>query len=193
MRNFISTFFFLALILGCKSDKESKDEIVRNNVEEIFQKILNDPESYELVELELIDSALFIHKINFRKKILNSRMEIAKMTVDQQTRFKEKAPSMYSEDNLLKAQETMKEIEKKVSSIDSIGIVLGDKVNEVASYTYLFKARANNKFGAKILNSYYVETSPNLEVFNIFDKDGEILFSTPNGFSGYDEIMNSNY
>ena len=77
--------------------------------------------------------------------------------------------------------------------IDSIETGLGEKSNEVASYTYLFKFRNNNGFGAKVLNERIIQTTPapELGIVNMAsDRDG--LFLNPNDFPGYLEMVSKN-
>jgi hypothetical protein len=67
---------------------------------------------------------------------------------------------------------------------------LEDRVNEVASYLYHFTFRATNSFGAKIIDTYFIQTgnAPDYEILVLTKEDGKLLV-TPNSFPGYNEII----
>lgn len=169
------------------SCEKSHDEIVKQNAEEYLLPLLNDPESYEFVDLKLIDSVLYKDNIDYEKKRTQFELlDWEHVIVVAEVIFSYKNDSS----DIIKG---MMEIEKNkiiLSKIDSLETALGDKKNEVASYTYTFSFRGNNKLGAKILNQYIVQTepSPNFKIINMTD-DKDKVYLNPNSFPGYQEMI----
>jgi len=91
----------------------------------------------------------------------------------------------------LKSQENnVLEYKEILKGIDSIKVSLNDRLNDVASYTYSYTFRGNNKMGALVLNTYLIQTDPlaPFEVINIAENEDE-LFLIPNQFEGYLELV----
>jgi hypothetical protein len=160
--------------------KESNDtiptqyEIVKINAENYINTKLDNPESYEFVELILIDSVLYIDNIEYRKQFfLESRDNTY--------------PLIYKDAEL---KNKIEECNYMLSEIDSLELSLGERVNNVASFTYLYSFRNTNSFGAKVLNEYILQTdpAPDFRVINFTDDKNKILLN-PNDFPGYKSIV----
>jgi len=165
------------LIFSCQSNKsESKKDTAQSNIEKSIKPNLNNPESYEFVKLTLIDSTSYSDNIE-------SRIEMFKTSLDRQKDLKESESVLYNSEDL-------KMYDRYLISIDSIKKEMGTKGNDAAAYTYIFEMRSNNAFGAKVKQEFYVQTTPEQEVLNVTEDKGG-LYSTPNGFPGYDEMINN--
>jgi TonB family protein len=70
---------------------------------------------------------------------------------------------------------------------DSIESALEVKDNKVIVYTYLFKARAKNAFGAKVLGEYYVQVTPTLKVVVLSNESKDLLIGEGK-FPGKDRL-----
>lgn len=116
---------------------------------------LNDPDSYEFVSLDLVDSTTFADNIAYRRDYFTQRKDDPKNA-------------------------------RILSGIDSLENLMGEKTNDVASYRYLFTCRANNALGAKVINTFHVQTGPvpAYEVINITQDEDRIILN-PNEFPGY--------
>ncbi len=189
----LSTVIFLLttiLFLSCKEKKPTQDEIVKKNIEGKLIPKMNDPKSYEFVELKLIDSVLYIDNINYRKKYFKDLISYDKNHLKQIEEYKTKLPSLYDDKEVNDLKEKIKQNELIIKKIDSLEKKLDNKINNVASYTYKFSFRGNNALGAKILKEYIVQTkpAPGLEIINMTD-DKDKVYLNPNDFPGYREMI----
>lgn len=191
----ITTSLFALAVLGlssCSKTPQTQEEIVAQNAKIYVQGKMNNPESYKLVSLELVDSVLVIDNIKFRKiflqeqvdKILNKLYEIR----DSQT----ENPTDQQKDKIKELKIQVENSEKMLSKIDSIEVALGDKVKEMTSYTYRFSYKANNELGEKELNETYLQAglAPEYKVL-IVTTDKEELRLHSNDFPGYKEMIDA--
>ena len=189
--------FIVIMLYSCKPNPE---KIVKNNIKEYVKKHMHDPESYEFVSLTPFDTVLYKDNIENEIKAYEEGIEHYKQSIemnmesiefDMQFDNNEERIAKYKSE----IEEYKKEIEKYnniLNAFDSIKNALGDKINDIASYTFILECRANNAMGAKILSSFYVQTTPSLDykIINFTEEISKIVSSTPNKFPGYDEIMN---
>ena len=65
----LSIFGVLTIgLMACSLEEPTQNEIVKRNIETYLKATLNNPESYEFVELELRDSIMYSDNIEYRKK-----------------------------------------------------------------------------------------------------------------------------
>lgn len=187
------TILLLSLFFMHSCNKQpSMDDIVRQNVEAYLKPNLNDPQSYEFLELRLIDSVLYKDNIQFRKKMFQDLIADSEKEIESQIKYKDDKvfASLYNEERVIENENKIIRNKTILMKIDSIEKQMGSQVNEVASYTYGYRIRANNKMGAKVINEYYLQTkpAPSYEVLNLASDSGK-MYSAPNGFPGYEEIL----
>lgn len=178
-------------LISCQSDKEpTQQDIVKKNVEEYLKPKMNDPESYEFAELKLTDSILYSGNVQYRKEYFGRNLKSDKDDLERQERYKTEISSMYSEEKVSELNAKIGKNEKILSEIDRLSTELGDKVNNVASYTYNYSFRGNNKLGAKVLNEYILQTNPapDFKVLNLAKNRTQVLLN-PNDFPGYREMI----
>jgi len=190
----IGLFAFIAIgLTACSEKQPTQDEIVKKNAEEYVKEKMNDPNSYEFVKLELIDSITFSENIEYRKDYFSKNMEYDRSSLERQERYKTEIPSMYDEKEVEDVKAKIEKNERVLYKIDSLATLLGDRKSEVASYTYIFSFRGNNALGAKILNEYVVQTdpAPEFKIINMTD-DKDKIFLNPNDFPGYREMIEKN-
>jgi hypothetical protein len=192
----IALGLFTLIALGqtsCTEKQPTQDDVVKKNAEEYVKSKMNDPESYEFVKLEQIDSILFSDNIEYRKDYFSRSMESDQSSLERQESYRTKIPSMYDEKDMEDLKIKIKKNEIVLSKIDSIENQLGERKSEVASYTYIFSFRGKNALGAKILNEYVVQTdpSPDFKIINMTD-DRDKIYLNPNDFPGYREMIEKN-
>lgn len=198
MKKIIFTSTIVALLFSCSEKQKSQDEIVKQNAEEYLKPLLNDPESYEFADLKLIDSVLYKDNIEYRKEDFNHNIDFEKKLLSiKNNEWAETQKALYGKIDSTDIIESMMKIEKHkiiLSKIDSLEIALGERKNDVASYTYTFSFRGNNKLGAKVLNQYIVQTepSPNFKIINMTDDKDKVILN-PNEFEGYKEMIEKYY
>ena len=180
-------------LTSCAEKEPTRDEIVKKNAEEYIKSKMNDPKSYEFVKIELVDSILYSDNIEYRKENFKRDMEYDQSSLERLERYKTEIPSMYDEKEV---EELNLKIEKNIrilTKIDSLASELGERKNEVASYTYIFSFRGNNALGAKILNKYAVQTdpAPEYKIINMTDEKDK-MYLNPNDFPGYREMIEKN-
>lgn len=192
MKKIILTGTIVALLFSCSEKPKTQDEIVKQNAEDYVKPLLNDPKSYEFADLKLIDSVLYKDNIEYRKEDFNHNIDFEENLLSlKDNEWAETQKALYGKIDSTDILESMMKIEKNkiiLSKIDSLEIALGDRKNDVASYTYTFSFRGNNKLGAKVLNEYIVQTDQSLKVINMTD-DKDKVYLNPNDFPGYLEMI----
>lgn len=169
-------------LISCTGKQPTQDEIVMKNAEEYVKSKMNDPESYEFVKIELIDSVLFKDNIQLQRGYFSQDIDKDRRLLEIKERYKTDEQEVQD----LKAE--IEKNEKILFKIDSLESELGDRKNEVASYDYIFSFRGNNALGAKILNEYVLQTGPAPD-FKVIDMNDEgIKHRYPNHFPGYEVI-----
>lgn len=185
--NAILMLIAFAFILNSCTQKElTRDEIVKNNIDKFIKLNSKDPDSYEFVSLTFLDSVLYIDNINFRKEMFLDRVKNDEGSLGIMISGNEEFPSTFSD---YKMNEYRRKIENNMAiynKIEEVEKSMGEKVNDVASYTYIFKMRGS----AKVLNEYFVQTEPQptYKILNITD-DRDKLFLAPNGFPDWEKIV----
>ena len=189
-------FLLLAPILylsSCSEKVPTQDDLVKANTEEYLKPKLNDPDSYEFARIELIDSVLYSDNIewrinNFQRQLDDDKEYLKKWSSKLSTYKLESIEKIVDLTNI-----SIEKNEKILNSIDSIKTSLGSKINDIASYTYLFSYRSNNALGVKVLKEYIIQTEPKptLNVINMTD-DKSKVYNTPNSFPGYEEMIKKN-
>lgn len=174
-------------IVSCNITRSDK-EIVRANVELLLMESLDDPESYEFVDLTALDTVLYID--NIKGRLLEWERFAVRSEGDaaRQKRYKKDFPSMHSEGKIKISLNSSKQARGMIAKIDSIKTSLGDNVKNVASYSFVLKFRSNNKMGAKILSEQFVQTDNNLNIINITNNSDDVVMY-PNDFPGYSELI----
>ena len=176
------TFLLLSLITiafaSCNEKKTTQDDIIRQKAEELIIKSMNDPDSYEFVSLEIVDSTTYKDNITHKRELYSKFMtsEYESITSKKGTAI-ESGLSEIKKDSLI------------IAGIDSIEQSIGNKVNDAISYTYILKCRGNNKIGAKILVSYYIQTKTDEDrIINITD-DINKIYPHPCDFPGFKDLI----
>ncbi|NKI28188.1 hypothetical protein HCG49_16660 [Arenibacter sp. 6A1] len=178
-------------LTSCESHKApTQHEIVRSNIEEHIKPKMNDPESYEFAELILADSVLYKDNIEYRKEYFERNLGYDQENLERQEKYKKEIPSIFNPEEVEELNSKIETNKKILSEIDRLETELGETVHEVASYTYIFRFRAVNGLGAKMLNEYLVQTNPapDLGIINIADDRDELLLN-PNDFPGYKAML----
>jgi hypothetical protein len=180
-------------LTSCSEKKLNQDDIVKKNAEEYLKSKMNNPDSYEFVKLELIDSVLFSDNIKFRKNRFSELLETDQGNLHYKESLKTELPSLYDKQEIEDLKVSIEKNKRILVKIDSLEKQLGKRNNEVASYTYVFSFRGNNSLGVKVLNEYIIQTdsSPNFKIINVADEKKKI-FLNPNDFPGYKEMIKKN-
>lgn len=193
--------FSISTLVSCnKQSKLSSEELLINSISEYLKDKLHDPNSYEFIELALVDTIFYRDNIEYRRNYFRNEISYSEsQIVSTQNRLRERylGAYLYSEtqregfrlyiDNLKSDIERFRSI---LTEIDSIEVALGDQVNNVASLTYLLRFRAKNAFGALTLHEYIVQTDPepDQKIINMTDDEGKVYLN-PNEFPGYQEMI----
>lgn len=191
IKNVLTVLLFLILLISCTKKEPTRDEIVKNNVEQYLMDKLDDPDSYEFVEISLRDSTLYKENIVMEIDNWKSSLQFDKDQLERQERYKEELPYLFNEEDYENYKAKVKKDELIIKKIDSLKEALGARVNDVAAYSFFFKFRANNKLGAKTLHAFVVQTKmgPDYDLIN-FTNEKEKIILNPNRYPGYEEIIN---
>jgi hypothetical protein len=177
-------------LTSCTEKEPTQEEIVRINAEGYLKPKMNDPESYEYLKIELVDSVLYSDNIEYRKDNFKRNLELYQNSLERLESYKTDIPSMYDEQKVQDLNDKIENSKRILSKIDSLEILLGDRKKEVASYTYIFSFRGNNALGAKTLNEYVLQTgqAPDFKIINM-TKDKDKIYFNPNEFPSYKEMI----
>ena len=186
MKRLLLVFAAIALLASCTKELTFTEK-VKQTIEDYALKNLDDPKSYEFIELTLLDSITIKDNIEYRKDYFKP----SDFYYERLERMKSDANAnyvIYSKEYVEEAQKEIDDKEKIVAAIDSLAQTLVDSLNNVQAYTYLFKFRSNNKLGALTKTDVYVQITPKLEIITLTeDKDKLIL--NPKDFPGYIELL----
>ena len=190
------TFSLFALaspgLMSCSKNPQTQDEIVAQNAQAYVQAKMSDPQSYELVGLELIDSVKVIDNIKFRVVSLHKQVEADLSKLDMIKDLKNENPSDQEKDEIRKLKVQIENNERMLTKIDSIQTELGDQVRETASYTYRFTYKANDDFGKQQHYESFLQTglAPEYKVL-VVTGDKRELGQHSNDFPGYQDMIDT--
>ena len=169
---------------------QAQEDLVRNNAEIFLKERMHDPSSYEFVKIEIIDSVTIDDNIQYRKRYFSRQMEQDQRFLETEEGYKTELLPLYDENHVAELNAKIERSQQILSKIDSLATVLEDRKSEVVSYTYIFTARANNRFGARNIEQYFLQTgpAPYFEIINMTNERNKI-FLNPNDFPGYREMI----
>ena len=193
MKKFVILLFSLIFIglISCNEKQLTRDEIVKRDVEELVLYLLDDRNSYELLRFVLIDSVTFSDNISIFKSFNASLLKRDSLTLARHKLFKKNNSRNYSEEEEKNAEESFNEGKKIIEEINSIENELGDRKDEIASYTYSYSFRGENIKGVLRLKKIIIQTdpAPEYKIINMASKLDELIYA-PNAFPGYHKISN---
>ena len=153
-------------IFGCSTDRghgNAGPTLADKAVSEFVSR-MDDPDSFELVRVTLVDSA------SVGKNIRTFR--------DAQG-----DPSVFKGSSLYAPKaEVIRRLDSVENSLRERGCL-----DSIVSYSYYVEYRAANLFGAKVLSSSIVQISPSGQVWKIAS-DANKLALYPGGFPGYNDV-----
>ena len=188
---------FLTFFAACSPSAPTTDELVKASAEAKLKEAMNDPASYEFVSLKRIDSTYYRDNVKYRNEYFNDRVETAKKDIARQEDYSKEYASMgvpppdhCSPEKIAQLKDELERLKETRSEVKALGDGIGDKADELASYTYTFKFRGNNAMGAKILTEYFVQTgpAPSFEIINMTAEEGK-LFNNPGDYPGYRDMI----
>jgi hypothetical protein len=144
------TFLFFSLFFLMISCKKSKEENLKNEIENEITTNLNDPNSYEFNYFHLDSVEYIVHK----KMIAENLKEIESLQ-NQNNKRSERSI------DFLKAQNKFYNLLTK------------------NKYKGIFSFRGNNKFGAKILAEYSFEADSTYKLIYLKDNTGDTIYKDP--------------
>lgn len=180
---------FSFLFNAC-SKSHSRDALVKKSAEVYIKEHMNDPSSYEFSDLKLIDSTLYKDNITFRRDSFRDEIKFDSDRLERQLSYRREIPSMYDPKDVKSLRASIEQNKKILAEIKLIEQGLGNKVNQVAAYKYLFSCRGKNAFGALILNTYVLQVTPYPEckVLGMSTDEDKVILN-PNEFPGYHEMI----
>lgn len=154
-------------LLGCSAERKitAQEPSLSDKAVTALVSRLDDPDSFELVQIELVDSS------SVGKNIQTFRTVQGDPTVFRGT-------SLYAP-----RVETMRRLDSIENELRQIGCL-----DSIVSYSYFVEYRAKNAFGAKVLSSVIIQISPNGEIWKIAGDPGKLALY-PGLFPGYHDIQ----
>ena len=161
-------------MLGCDSSLQKKELTIQENAEKIIKAEMNDPDSFEFDKLILLDSVTYKQNIDYWRAVFELRTQLAEKALQKEIGFKTTNPRVYKEEYLQIIKDDISQKTSIVARIDSVEFQNQGNLNDVAIYTYLYRFRANNVFGGKILNSYIIQVggAPHFQIMGM-EKSGK--------------------
>lgn len=170
----------ILLVTACKYNS-TREEIVKKNIETFVVPKLNNPKSYEFVELVMVDSLTVKAKLRQSKQMEQGHIDAIKETQIVAEQAEINVAKIMGKTNFKVVKDTFEQAEvnermKTIHTIDSTERILGDKINEVISYSFKYSFRENNAFGAKILSVYAIkiESFDSKSMFCVKLDDGDV-------------------
>lgn len=181
---------FFSLTSCDSSNQLDQQEIVKNNIETSLLKKLHAPDSYQFGTLQLTDSVLYKDNVTYHKNFYTMNIKADKLNLEKQLKYKTEKPSMYSEEKVNSLTAEIEKFEKILTEIDQLTANLGDKTNDVASYTYRYTFKSKNSRGAMSEYKYLVQTKPgpDFKIIELVQNEAQALLH-PNDFPGYSEMI----
>lgn len=167
MKQLIILLTISVFIFGCGKNQQQPPRTLADNARDVLVERLNDPVSFEFISEELVDST------TIRKNIEMSRLLIGDLDFYKR----------YMKDEYKKNAAILAALDSVEREFDSANVL-----DSVVSYTYYITYRANNAFGAKMLNGTYVQISPSGNLIKLASEINELAL-IPGEFPGYDDIF----
>lgn len=183
--------FLLHLICSAlTSCGRSAENSLRTEVEKDLKQRLDDPGSYEFVSLTKLDSVKVVENIETERRSIEHNIEFSKSQIEYENTMR-RLGGKYDNRAVVSEKTAIATSRVKLNRLATIEKQLGKETETVASYAYRLIFRANNKFGAKVLSQYTIQTGPkpDLKLLNIAATDGQMLVM-PGAFPGYDTLNN---
>ena len=181
------TLLILAVLLaavscGNKNKKKSQTDPVQLAV---IQALLAEDPKLETVlfdSFEKDDSSTFADEILRRRKTFALRERQNELLYNQYTR--ENKPKT--------AQKHFEDLQKdrKVSrGLDSISTALGNRINDIAFYDYVFTGRGIGEGYTVVFNYVYASVTPDGRVLSIRRKKSDLYKTTGKAVPGYEALI----
>ncbi|MDC8002494.1 hypothetical protein POV27_00390 [Aureisphaera galaxeae] len=187
----VGAVFLFSGLTSCGSNpNEDRQNIVKTNLESSLLKKLHAPDSYQFGALELVDSVLYKDNVTYHKNFYSLNLNGAKEGLERQQKYKEEKSSMYVEEKVNSLNAEVKKYETILTEIDKLTEQLGEKTNDVASYTYRFTFKSENTQGVLSEYKYLVQTKPgpDYKIIELVQNESQALLH-PNDFPGFTEMI----
>ena len=186
MKRFILVIATIALLVSCAKEPTFTEK-VKKTIEDYALKNLDDPKSYEFIQLTLLDSITIKDNIEYRKEFFKpsdyAYERLERMKSPENARY-----ILYPKEDVDRQQQEIAQKESVIFAIDELAQTLTDSLNNVQAYTYLFEFRSNNKLGALTKTDVYVQITPKLEIITLTEDKDELKLN-PKEFPGYIELL----
>lgn len=175
MKKTLLIILSIGILFSCQS--EDHEKTIRDNVSQAIKKNMNDPDSFEFVDMGQLDTItmeivydreLAILKIRTSNKDdLLERMERNVETSRELASYGEEFQH-YVHEAETQLSDKILEYEKFEREIDSLeDLKKSASKNDINHFVTTVRIRGNNSFGAKILNRYNVILDTDLNVMDI--------------------------
>lgn len=180
MRKSILIVVAVLSFISCEK-KQSQEEIIRENISTYIKKDMNDPESFEFVDMEPLDTVtkevFYDREIGLIKITTDGKDDMLKRLERNLKTSQELASygdeyNKYVDDSQRALDEKKLEylhLEKQIDSLNKLKETVSEK--DIEFFTTTVRVRGNNSFGAKILTSYLVRLDPGLNVTYVKQRD----------------------
>lgn len=145
---YISLIGILGCIFSCSKESASPLAVMEDSIKVYLLENLDDPNSYESVKSEILDTTLYVENLEHMKSLM--------------IKYAESMDSEYGKDAKLNYLNQADLYQKKLDSMN-----LSSDPNAIAAYRVLHTFRAKNKFGALVLNQLKFEFKPTLSIYKV--------------------------
>lgn len=174
MKKLLTLSLITLIVVSCSEKAKTAEEIAKENIEQYFLKSAHDPDSYEFVDMAKIDTIYLSEHLEAMVAVYQSQVDAMSNYPNQISEHlktakefrkygsKYEPDALKSEEMANNLQNLMDEATKKLSDLKSrLEATPKDSIMELKTS---FSCRANNKMGAKILNTYQVFLTDKLAV-----------------------------
>ena len=172
----------LAIIISCNK-KNNTEQKLQYKIENIIKNNLDNPNSFEFVSMNFIDTIYLIDNYKNNKTNLFGFAKTYESSIKQSKHFlnewkkrlktipqkKSYIQQKISEntDAIRTNSKKLKEIKKSITEIDSIIIDLEKKIKKPFEINVKYKFRTTNEYNAKVLKTYNIYVNDSLEILDL--------------------------
>lgn len=180
----------MLLIAGCDNtqvDKETRDQLVRQNAEKYFLQRAPAGHGYEFVSLEETGKVTYKDNVAFRKDFIQKEIDHNQRMLELAKQKQDSFPTVNFSEKIAEYQGKVDKYQQVLDGIKQLEKELDGKLNDVASYVYEFKLKADIDSTGRKEHTYYIQTDPGYGILKLTNIKEE-LYPNPNDFPGYREM-----
>lgn len=186
----LSFIAVISVLAGCDNtqiDKDTRDQLVRQKAEAYFLQRAPQGHGYEFVSLEETEKVTYKNNVEFRKGFIQKEIDHNQGMLALAKQKQDSFPTVNFSEKIAEYQGKIDKYQKVLDGINRLEDEMGGQLNDVASYVYEFRLKADIDGSGRKEHTYYLQTDLGFGMLKFTDKKDE-LYPNPNDFPGYREM-----